>query len=215
MIAGEARVRDEPRETGARVPAPRVDGWKIPPAEKVRANVECRWCPGGAPSRGKRAKERDPMRSARVRPAWRFHDTSRKRYRSLARTLRGHRPALDALSARFPGRGKCRSEVRMSAPRPESRRAGSADGAHSRPRLPQKNRAGLWTHLCTTRIDRTNRQCATVSPAPASFRGAGASQLFPHRLKRNAALRRRDPVPFPAPPRPLTRAFARTSPFAA
>ena len=171
--------------------------------------------PRGAPSRGKRAKERDPRRSARLRPAWRFHNTGRKRFRRLARTLRGHRPALDALSARFPGKGKCRSEVRMSAPRPESRRTGSADGAHSRPRLPQKNRAELWTHLCTTRIDRTNRQCATVSPAPASFRGAGASQLFPHRLKRNAALRRRDPVPFPAPPRPLTRAFARASPFAA
>ena len=52
-------------------------------------------------------------------------------------------------------------------------------------------------------------------PRPRLLSRAGASQLFPHRLKRNAALRRRDPVPFPAPPRPLTRAFARASPFAA
>ena len=41
MIAGEARVRDAPRETGARVPAPRVD--ENFPAEKVRANVEVSW----------------------------------------------------------------------------------------------------------------------------------------------------------------------------
>ena len=96
-------MRDAPRETG-RASRRRGSTAGIFPAEKVRANVECRWSPGGAPSRGKRAKERDPRRSARVRPAWRFHNTGRKRFRRLARTLRGHRPALDALSARFPGR---------------------------------------------------------------------------------------------------------------
>ena len=45
MIAGEARVRDAPRETGARVPAPRVDGWKIFQPKKYAPT----WNAGGAP----------------------------------------------------------------------------------------------------------------------------------------------------------------------
>ena len=207
-------MRDAPRETGARVPAPRVDGWRRP-AEKVRANVGCRWSPGEHPpaENARRSVTRDGA------PGYGRRGGFTTRVGSDFAAWRGRSVVNGRHSTPFRRASRGGENVaprcEIGAPRPESRRTGSADGAHSRPRLPQKNRAELWTHLCTTRIDRTNRQCATVSPAPASFRGAGASQLFPHRLKRNAALRRRDPVPFPAPPRPLTRAFARASPFAA
>ena len=152
------------------------------------------------------------MRSARVQPA------AVSRHESEAISQPGadapwSPAALDALSARFPGREKCRSEVRIVLPGP-SRRAGAPMArVHARDSLEKTVRG--YEHTCA-RLESTERtaNARRYPPAPASFRGAGASQLFPAPLEKRAPpsdAGTRSVSRAAAPT--LTRAFARTSPF--